>query len=725
MSYSAYQVAGSADPLRPTLEMCFRGHRQGVCSVDFQPTLSPSPLIPEVASGGADGAVMLWNAKATTRTMRFMGHRGPVLAVACSPRAKLLASGGYDGYVRLWIPNTRRTTATYGLHAESLDDRNSCGWRGHTGAARVVVFAQDVSDYLYTAGNDKTVKCWDLNYASSSQHIGVGPGNKFVGSFAAPSSTGQHGTGHMNWVRTVAVQSAYTSSSFFHYLASGGDDHAICVWDTRTRAPVHILFDCRASVHSLSFHPDGYVLASGDASGAINIFDLRRVSSMPTASTTCGGSPAPRRFSTLLQHYRDAHAGGVQCVDFAPNGGWLLSAGNDSTAKLWDVKQVYLYCTVHGHEGPVKSCRFSEDGRWFATGGGADKTVLVWRSGLAEAVAGCDSTAETTLAIGKNAALTAVTPSRKVCFSGDAPALQFSSSMTQLSRNATQRCKLQGDSLPRCSGVSNSPKTSASQSGGSGTASSCRGGSGCPNVNVGAAAPAANASVAVKAATSLGRPPLPLSLMKKEQGASPPEPFSRDNAHFADAKVSDCKGEKESSVVAHDRSFVRSDYPQDYLVASVADASGEVGNNHSLQQPDIEHDTASGGTNTLHQQEAPLDGISSSARSAVIAAEEREQEVLVAQERAYQRLQEERIIQQRLANLEEALASLATYMQSQHLRQAKEIHDTRMRSRSQADKYDADLADLKCLIARLAVPAADMGSANATSLTMSKGEGGP
>ncbi|KAG5468131.1 hypothetical protein LSCM1_02104 [Leishmania martiniquensis] len=701
MPYSAYQVARPTDPFRPMLEMCFRGHRQGVCSVHFQPPPSPSLFIPKVVSGGADGAVMLWDTKSTTRTMRFVGHRGPVLAVSCSPRANLLASGGHDGYVRLWIPNTRRTAATYGLHAEPADDRNSCGWRGHTGATRAVVFAQDGSDYLYTAGNDKAVKCWDLNYASSSHHIGVGPGNKFAGSFAPLSSTGPHGTGHMNWVRTVAVQSAYTSSSFFHYIASGGDDHVICVWETRSRAPVHVLFDCNASVHSLSFHPDGYVLASGDANGAINLFDLRRTSSSPSAAASGGGSTAQRRFSSLLQHYKGAHPGGVQCVDFSPNGGWLLSSGNDSNAKLWDVKQVYLYCTLQGHEGPVKSCHFSEDSRWFATGGSSDKTVLVWRSGLAATVAVSGSTAQAALVVGEeDAAPPAPVPPPSVSFSTDAPALRFSSSMAQASRDATRGRKLREDSLPAHGEAEGSPKTSTSPSTSNGSASRCRGGSSGPSLS---------SRVAATAAASLGRPPLSLSQAKTAPTGTPAESLSHGMENGSTAKVSGCEvAEEESPAAARERSFERSEHRYTYLAARVP------GNGHSPQPPVTERDTMCCGPNALGEEDETLLASVDGTAQGDVAAEEREQEALVAQERAYQRLQEERIIRQRLANLEEALASLAAYMQKQYQQQAKEMHETRVASKAQAEKYDADLADLKRLIAQLAAPAADKIGASGT-----------
>ncbi|KAK7198836.1 WD domain, G-beta repeat [Novymonas esmeraldas] len=656
MSYSAASPASLTETFRPTLEMCFRGHRQGVHSVAFLPTLSPTPLAPRVVSGGADGAVMLWDVKATTRAMRFVGHRGPVLAVASSTRANLLASGGHDGYVRLWIPNTRRTTVACSLHAEAANERNSCGWRGHAGATRAIAFAEDGSDHLYTAGNDKTVKCWDLNYASSSHHIGAGPGNKFVGSFnAAPSSSGPHAAGHMNWVRTVAVQSAYTSSTFHHYLASGGDDEAICVWDARTRAAAHVLLDCHASVHSLHFHPNGHVLASGDASGTVNVFDLRRTSSSSSWSHT--GAAAEQRHthaSSLLQHHGGAHAGGVNSVAFSPNGGWLLSAGNDGTAKMWDVREAYLYCAIHGHDGPVKSGCFSEDSRWCVTGGGADKTVLLWRSGLAASTAGGAPAMSVTPA--RHAADAAATPAANASLAaGTTAALRPTVSATESHRSAAPRCKLRdAPAVTRRKAVDLSSRSAS-------------------------VTPRSDGN-----AVLLGRPPLS------------PSPLRRDAAVTSETL-------ERRGTATPMREFERSEERYSHLVEPPPPSGSS--SSSPPQLPIVQRSAAHAAEDGSGR--GAVDSIDD-----VVAAEEREQEALVAQERAYQRLQEDRITQQRIANLESAIASLASYIQSQQAQQTEELRETREITRSRADRYDSDLAELKLMIAQLATSATHKATAN-------------
>lgn len=430
--------ASSDTPYRPSLEMTFRGHRQGVLCVGFQPSyhapsyhdvhspgngfattapasgggrsangegqtgrtrgsasspgMAPSSssshhLPPKVVSSGADGAVLLWDAKPTVRALRFLGHRGPVLGCAYSPKALLLASCGHDGYVRLWIPNLRRTSTTFPgrgscqVESGENDERYSCGWRAHSGAARALAFATDGSDLLYTVGDDKSVKCWDLQHASSGSAVpSGGGGNRFVGSFlssAASGNAGRHVEGHTNWVRCLAVPQATTAPGpFARLLASGGDDRTVHLWDTRTRKAVHVLHEPTGSVRALSFHPNGFQLASGDANGTINVYDVRQAATGDAHDT----SVLPVRHS-LLQHYESAHDGAVHAIDFAPYGHWLLSAGNDGVVRLWDVSEAHLYCTVHAHEGPVRSCRFSDDGQFFATCG-RDQIVMVWRAGL-------------------------------------------------------------------------------------------------------------------------------------------------------------------------------------------------------------------------------------------------------------------------------------------------------------------------------------------------------
>lgn len=63
------QHAHCTQPEDPTLQRSFRGHRDAVTSVTFNPTMK------QLVSGSMDNCVMVWNFKPQLRAYRFAGHK--------------------------------------------------------------------------------------------------------------------------------------------------------------------------------------------------------------------------------------------------------------------------------------------------------------------------------------------------------------------------------------------------------------------------------------------------------------------------------------------------------------------------------------------------------------------------------------------------------------------------------------------------------------------------
>ncbi len=142
-------------------------------------------------------------------------------------------------------------------------------------------------------------------------------------------------------------------------LARGsGDDTygTIRLWDPVSGQETATLRGHRSAVSSVSFSPDGALLASGSLYGTVRLWDV-----------------ASGQEKAVLQ----SHTSIVRSLSFSPDAALLASAGDDETVRLWDVADGRETATLLGHTHRVRSVAFSPDGARLASSS-EDGTILLW-----------------------------------------------------------------------------------------------------------------------------------------------------------------------------------------------------------------------------------------------------------------------------------------------------------------------------------------------------------
>lgn len=169
--------------------------------------------------------------------------------------------------------------------------------------------------------------------------------------------------GHQDTVRSVSFHPDGT------LLASSDMDGQIFLWDVKARKPLgEPLSDHQGHVNSLSFNAQGTLLASASFDDTVILWDVDQ------------DSPS---FGQPIGSPLSAHSGNVWSVAFSPDGRILASAGAGGEIFLWDATagsdtfgQVMANLS-NGHKGIVATIAFSPDGTILVSGG-ADGTIILW-----------------------------------------------------------------------------------------------------------------------------------------------------------------------------------------------------------------------------------------------------------------------------------------------------------------------------------------------------------
>ena len=128
-------------------------------------------------------------------------------------------------------------------------------------------------------------------------------------------------------------------------LADSGRDGRITLWDVASGKSVRSLpHGTHNDVHDIQFSPDGKLLVSVGTDYAVRLWEIS----------------SGQVLQTMM------HGNGLYGVAFSPDGKLVASAGCDRTVKLWDVASGRMVKSL-GHGDEVTSVAFSTDGALLAS----------------------------------------------------------------------------------------------------------------------------------------------------------------------------------------------------------------------------------------------------------------------------------------------------------------------------------------------------------------------
>lgn len=133
-------------------------------------------VVGRLASGGADGVVILWDVIAETGLFRLLGHRGPVTGItfvrpSASSAVDGLVTSGSDGLVKVWDLNGQCCVQTLTGHRGSVGclDCSIVNSRGSGGGGGEEDSGEKALKWrLITGCADGQVRVWSVENRNSS-----------------------------------------------------------------------------------------------------------------------------------------------------------------------------------------------------------------------------------------------------------------------------------------------------------------------------------------------------------------------------------------------------------------------------------------------------------------------------------------------------------------------------------------------------------------------------
>jgi len=286
-----------------------------------------------LASGDELGRVILWDAQAGTRkrTLRLTPDINQVFSVAWSPDGRSLAAGGVEGTVKIWDASTGTLRRTWTTRLG-----------GRAAKAFSVAWSRDGRTLATALGKgDEDIP---RRPGKPGPPMPPTPGGMIA---LWGAQTGQR-------TRVLAVTTQDQQSVSFspdgRLIAASGSDQIIRVWNAKTGSPVRTWNTGQSLLEAVAFTPDSKTLTSMAYAGSLKSWDANTGVLKATL-------------------FRNALSAGANAFAYAPQGEILAAGLNTGDIQLRDAHTGAMRRVLAGYRRPeVHAIAFSPDGRTLADG---------------------------------------------------------------------------------------------------------------------------------------------------------------------------------------------------------------------------------------------------------------------------------------------------------------------------------------------------------------------